>query len=95
MRSAENERAKAAELFEGLYLARGALAEPDQARVLAAWSRVLSDRVGLEAALEVLAKARASFEDPLAARTLDLAAAALLEAEGRFEEAAEAYRGNY
>jgi len=92
---AQNERAKAAELFEGLYLARGALPEPDQARVLAGWSQVLLDRVGLEAALEVLAKARASFEDPLAAQTLDLAAAALLEAEGRFDEAAEAYRGNY
>jgi hypothetical protein len=92
---AEEERAKAAELFEGLYLARGALAEPDQARILAGWSQVLLDRVGLEAALEVLSKARANFEDPLAAQTLDLAAAALLEAEGRFEEAAEAYRGNY
>jgi tetratricopeptide (TPR) repeat protein len=92
---AKGERARAAELFEGLYLARGALAEPDQARVLAGWSAVLLDRVGLEAALEVLAKARASFEDPLAARTLDLAAASLLESEGRFDEAAEAYRGVY
>jgi hypothetical protein len=92
---ANGERAKAAELFEGLYLARGALSEPDQARVLAGWSQVVSERVGPEAALDVLSKARASFEDPLAARTLDLAAAALLEAEGRFDAAAEAYRGNY
>ncbi len=92
---AEQERHKAAELFEGLYLGRGALAEPDQARVLSGWSQVLLDRVGLEAALEVLSKARANFEDPLAAQALDLAAAALLEGEGRFEEAAEAYRGNY
>jgi hypothetical protein len=27
--------------------------------------------------------------------TLDLAAAALLESEGRFDDAAEAYRGDY
>jgi len=92
---ASDERAEAAELFEGLYLARGALSEPDQARVLAGWSRVLTDRVGLDSALELLSKARATSEDPLAARTLDLAAAALLESEGRFDEAAEAYRGNY
>jgi hypothetical protein len=92
---AQDERARAAELFEGLYLARGALSEPEQARVLAGWSQVLLDRAGAEAALEVLSRARAGFEDALAARTLDLAAAALLEAEGRFDEAAEAYRGNY
>jgi hypothetical protein len=92
---ARDERQEAAELFEGLYLARGALSEPDQARVLAGWSRILLDRVGLEAALDVLSKARASFEDPTAARTLDLAAAALLESEGRFDDAAEAYRGDY
>jgi hypothetical protein len=67
----------------------------DQARVLSGWSRVLLDRVGLESALDVLSKARASSEDSTAARTLDLAAAALFEAEGRFDEAAEAYRGNY
>ncbi|MSR63031.1 MAG: hypothetical protein EXS08_11365 [Planctomycetes bacterium] len=86
---------KAAELFEGLYLARGALPEPDQARVLAGWAHVLLDRAGLKAAIELLAKARANFEDPLAAQALDLAAAALFESEGRFDQAAEAYRGNY
>ncbi len=92
---ARKELRKAAGLFEGLYLARGALSEPDQARVLTGWSRVLLDRAGLGPALDVLAKARAAFEDPMAAQTLDLAAAALLESEGRFDEAAEAYRGNY
>jgi len=86
---------KAAELFEGLYLARGALSEPDQARALAGWAHVLLGRTGLEPAIELLSRARAAFEDPLAARTLDLAAAALFEGEGRFDEAAEAYRGNY
>jgi len=86
---------KAADLFEGLYLARGALPESDQARVLAGWAHVLLDRAGLEAAIEILSKARASFQDPLAAQTLDLAAAALFESEGRFDQAADAYRGNY
>jgi len=92
---AKDELPKAAELFEGLYLARGALAEPEQARVLAGWSRVLLDRTGVEAAIEPLSKARAAFEDAAAIRTLDLAAAALFEGEGRYDEAAEAYRGNY
>lgn len=92
---AQDEPRRAAELFEGLYLARGALSEPDQARVLAGWSRVLLDRSGLAPALEVLSKARNAFEDPDSARKLDLTAAALLESEGRYDEAAEAYRGNY
>lgn len=92
---ARGESRKAAGLFEGLYLARGALPEADQARVLAGWSRVLLERAGLEAALEALSRARAGIEDPMAAQDLDLAAAALLESEGRFEEAVEAYRGNY
>lgn len=92
---ARDEPRRAAELFEGLYLARGALPEPDQARVLAGWSHVLLDRSGLTAALEVLSRARATFEDPDAARRLDLTAAALLESEGHYDEAAEAYRGNY
>lgn len=92
---ADTEIDRASELFEGLYLARGALPEPEQARILAGWSRILLPRAGLEAAIEVLSKARAVFEDPLAARTLDLSAAALFESEGRYEEAAEAYRGDY
>jgi tetratricopeptide (TPR) repeat protein len=86
---------RAADLFEGLYLARGALDQPDQARVIVGWAQVLVDRVGLEGALEVLARNRSGFEDPLAAQALDLAAAHLLEAEGRYDEAVEAYRGVY
>ncbi|NOT29838.1 MAG: hypothetical protein HOP15_05240, partial [Planctomycetes bacterium] len=77
------------------YLARGALDEHEQARVLTGWSRVLADRAGLAAAIELLARSRADFEDPAAAQALDLAAAALFEREGRYEEAVEAYRGNY
>jgi len=86
---------KAAPLLEGVYLARGALSEPDQARVIAAWSRVLLVRSGLDSAIEVLSRARDELEDEDAARSLDLAAAALFEDQGRFDEAAEAYRGNY
>ncbi len=91
----QEELQRAAPLFEGLFLARGALPENDQARVLAGWSRVVLDRTGIDAAIEILSRARAGFEDALAIQQLDLAAAALFEAEGRFEEAAEAYRGNY
>ncbi len=92
---ARDEPRRAAALFEGLYLARGALPELDQARVLSGWSRVLLDRSGLEPALDLLARARSAFTDPGAVQTLDRAAAALLESEGRYEEAAQAYRGSY
>ena len=63
--------------------------------MLAGWSRVVLERTGIDAAVDVLSRARAGFEDEGALRSLDLAAAALFEAAGRFEEAAEAYRGNY
>jgi len=92
---AAEELPAASELFEGLYLARGALEELDRARVLAGWSRCVLERSGLEPALEVLAKGRATTEDPDALQRLDLAAAALLESEGEYERAAEAYRGVY
>lgn len=92
---ARDELASALELFEGLYLARGALPEPEQARVLAGWARLQLERLGLTAALELLARARLAFEDPTAIQTLDLAAAALLEDQGQYEAAAEAYRGVY
>lgn len=92
---ARGELARADELFEGLYLARGALPEPDQARVVAGWAQVLHARSGLAAAVQLLAQARRALLDPAALRGLDVAAAALFEAEGRFAEAAEAYRGNY
>ena len=92
---ADGEQHRAADLFESLYLARGALSESDQARVLTGWAQILVDRVGLDGALEVLSKNRANFEDPLAAQELDLAAARMLEAEGRYDEAVEAYRGAY
>jgi hypothetical protein len=91
----QDELDKAAPLLEGVYLARGALSEADQARVLAAWSRVLLVRSGLDSAIEVLSRARDEIQDQDAARALDLAAAALFEDQGRFDEAAEAYRGNY
>jgi len=92
---ADEKVAEATELFEGLYLARGALEEPERARVLAGWTRCIVDRSGLDAALEILSKARASFEDPAAIQRLDLAAAALLESAGEFDRAAEAYGGVY
>jgi hypothetical protein len=86
---------RAAALLEGLYLARGALPAAERARAVAAWSTVLADRTGLDSALATLARERAELADPTALRTLDLAAAGLLEAAERFEEAAQAYRGVY
>jgi tetratricopeptide (TPR) repeat protein len=92
---ARGEPARAAALFEDLVLARSALAEPDQARVVAGWARILAQRSGVDAALDVLGQARRTLGDPEARRSLDLAAARLLEDEGRFEEAADAYAGDY
>jgi len=94
-RLARGETRAAAELFEGLYLARGALPVDEQARVLAGWARVVRARSGLEAALEVLSRSRAGLEDPEAQELADVTAAALLEEEGLYEAAAEAYRGIY
>lgn len=85
----------AGELFESLYLARGALPVDEQARVLSGWARVVRSRSGLEAALEVLSRARAGLEEPEAQQLLDVTAAGLLEDEGLYEAAAEAYRGLY
>jgi tetratricopeptide (TPR) repeat protein len=86
---------KAGQVFEGLYLARGAFPEGDQVRVLAGWARIVLDRAGLEAAIEILARARGAAEDPDVLQELDRTAAGLFEAEGRFDEAVEAYRGVY
>jgi hypothetical protein len=86
---------EATPIFEGLYLARGALPALDRARVFAGWSRCVLDRAGLQPALEVLSKARAGFESLEARQRLDVAAAALLELEGLFDQATEAYRGIY
>lgn len=94
-RLAKGETRAAGELFEGLYLARGALPASEQARVLAGWARVVRTRSGLEAALELLSRSRNGLEDPDAQQRCDVTAAALLEEEGLYEAAAEAYRGIY
>jgi tetratricopeptide (TPR) repeat protein len=94
-RLADGDARGAGQLFESLYLARGALPLAEQARVLAGWARVVHARSGLEAAIEVLSRSRAGLEEPEAQSLLDLTAAGLFEAEGLYEQAAEAYRGLY
>ncbi len=92
---AAGDLAAATELFESLYLGRGALPEDDRARVLAGWARCASSHGGLEHALELLSRARETLESAGSRRRLDLAAAAMLEEAELFERAAEAYRGVY
>ena len=94
-RLAAGETRAAGELYESLYLARGALPLDEQARVLSGWARVVRARSGLEAAIEILSRARAGLEEPEAQGLLDVTAAGLYEAEGLYEQAAEAYRGSY
>jgi tetratricopeptide (TPR) repeat protein len=92
---AAGELASATDLFEGLYLARGALDEDSRARVLAGWARCVHRRTGLEPALALLSQARESIESLEARRRLDIAAAAMLEEDQLFERAALAYEGRY
>lgn len=94
-RMAAGDTRAAAALYESLYLARGALPLDEQTRVLTGWARVVRTRSGLEAALEILARSRAGLEEPAAQGQLDVTAAELYEAEGLYEQAAEAYRGIY
>jgi hypothetical protein len=94
-RLADGDLRGAGQLYESLYLARGALPLDEQARVLSGWARVSRSRSGLEAAIEILSRSRAGLEEPEAQGLLDVTAAELFEAEGLYEQAAEAYRGIY
>ncbi len=89
------EAQRAATLFEALLALRGTLDEEPSARITAGWARCLEARGDLEAAIDVLRRARPEYATLEARRRLDLAAAGLFEKHERFDLSVEAYRGIY
>ena len=85
----------AAEVLESLFEERGGLDQEALVRVYAVRARVLEKVRGPEAALELLRSFRRGLEDPAGRSRLDVLAGELLERQGRFEEAIEAYGGRY
>ena len=81
--------------LEALFAARGALDDPDAARVAVSLARCLERSESLDAALATLAAARADLASLQARARLDVAAAKLLESHELFERAIDAYRGEY
>jgi tetratricopeptide (TPR) repeat protein len=72
-----------------------ALAPELRARLALAWARCQVLSSGLENALATLRGERLHLETPQALSALDRGAAELLEAQGLFERAADAYLGDY
>jgi tetratricopeptide (TPR) repeat protein len=92
---AANDLTRARPVFEALYLARGALAEDDAARVVAGWAACVAREQGLEQALDLLRESRPRFETLQARSRLDLMAAKLLEAADESDRSIAAYEGRY
>ena len=91
----KNEAEKAAVLLEPMFLARGALQEPQALRLLLAWADTTDQRFGIDQAVRVLAEERAGFASASARAAVDAAAARLFERRGLFERAVDAYEGRY
>jgi hypothetical protein len=92
---AEAEPERAGELLARLELEHPTGGEREQTRFLATRARLIAWRDGPDRALDLLAAGRSQLASPEARAVLDRAAADLLEAAGRFAEAADAYRGVY
>lgn len=92
----QGEHQRATEVFESLFLARGALGDEEKtARVCVGWAKCVERREDLERALQILAEARPGLETLPARGILDIGAAALLEKHELYERAVDAYRGIY
>lgn len=89
------EASQAAVVLEPLFLARGALDPTSALRLLLAWADALAQRFDVEQALRVLAEERDSFEEARARSAVDAFAARLLERQGLYERAIDAYEGRY
>ncbi|MDF1799711.1 MAG: tetratricopeptide repeat protein [Planctomycetota bacterium] len=71
------------------------LIEVDRAEVLCLWARCLDRLEGLDAAIDVLRTNRPQLTSLENRMRLDVVAADLYEAHGRFDEAVDAYGGTY
>jgi len=92
---AAEEIGRAAEILQPLYLGRAALGPVDATRVCVAWAACIESRQGVEEALQVLAEVRDSFETLELRSRIDVGAARLLEKNGLFDRAVDAYSGIY
>lgn len=86
---------QASTLLEPIFLARGALSPQNRLRVVLAWADSIERRFDVDQALRLLAQERTSFEDARSRAAVDASAARLLEREGLFDRAIEAYEGRY
>ncbi len=86
---------KASTTLEALFLGRGALPAAEGVRVCIAWAECVHALEGLEAAVETLSEVRPEFESLEDRGRLDVATAKLLEKNGQFDRAIDAYRGKY
>ena len=87
--------ARAAELLEGLERESTSRTPLERALLLGLRARIVALGEGSAAALALLAERRLELDAPEARAALDRAAASLLESEGRFDAAADAYEGRY
>ena len=91
----EGDPSSAGAVFQSLFLGRGALPEDLGARVCVGWARCLEAQGGLAPAIELLREVRPEFTEAEARQRIDLGAASLFESNQRFDDAIEAYQGNY
>jgi hypothetical protein len=84
---------EAHDLLESIHAQSTRFSEVDATRFLLAFGRTLGERAGVDAALEMLREGIGSIQDAERRRSIYLLAAELLEAEERFDDAIEAYKG--
>jgi tetratricopeptide (TPR) repeat protein len=84
---------EAHDLLESIRAQSTRFSEVDATRFLLAFGRTLGERAGVDAALEMLREGIGSIQDAERRRSIYLLAAELLEAEERFDDAIEAYKG--
>jgi TolA-binding protein len=89
--------AEAQALFDELFAERALLfpAAEERARLALGRARALCAAQGIDAAVRLLAEERRLMPEVEARGVLDVGAAELLEAQGLFERASEAYQGRY
>lgn len=92
---ARGEAAQAAVVLEPMFLGRGALDPRSGLRLLLAWADAQHQRFGVDQALRLLAQERAAFDEAGARSAIDAFAARLLEREGLYDRAVDAYEGRY
>lgn len=84
---------EAHDLLESIHGPSARFSEADAVRFLVAFGRTLAAGAGADVAIDLLRERVEGIQDPEHRRVIYLLAAELLEAEERYEDAIEAYRG--